>query len=120
MTAMRAKTPAVSHQLLQVVLDCVWVNHDADSHQRVESKVKDLVAEEGDDPCSAQLRQVKDQHTSHYRVLRVINQRNVLPLNPFSRSSEFYNEAEHEGFFFYLVCAVCGHPTYKDHQQGDR
>lgn len=56
MTAMRAKTPAVSHQLLQVVLDCVWVNHDADSHQRVESKVKDLVAEEGDDPCSAQLR----------------------------------------------------------------
>lgn len=47
----------VSYQLLQVVLDGVGVNHDADSHQRVESKVKYLVAEEGDDPGGTQLKQ---------------------------------------------------------------
>lgn len=47
----------VSYQLLQVVLDGVGVNHDADGHQGVESKVKDLVAEKWDNPGSAQLKQ---------------------------------------------------------------
>lgn len=45
-----------SYQLLQVVLDGVGVNHDADGHQGVQSKVKDLVAEKRDDPGSTQLK----------------------------------------------------------------
>lgn len=47
----------VSYQLLQVILDGVGVNHNADNHQGVESKVKDLVAEKWDNPGSAQLKQ---------------------------------------------------------------
>lgn len=38
------------HQLLEVVLHCIGVNHHANGYQRVEDKVKDLVAEEGNDP----------------------------------------------------------------------
>lgn len=44
-----------SYQLLQVILDGVGVNHDADGHQGVESKVKYLIAEKRDDPGSTQL-----------------------------------------------------------------
>lgn len=51
---------AAPHQLLQVILDGVGVDNDADGHQGVESKVKDLVAEKGDDPGSTQL---KHTHT---------------------------------------------------------
>lgn len=47
----------VSYQLLQVVLDGVGVNHDADGHQGVESKVEYLVAEKWDDPGSTQLKE---------------------------------------------------------------
>lgn len=47
----------LSYQLLQVILDGVWVNHNADSNQGVESKVKYLVAEERDDPSGTQLKQ---------------------------------------------------------------
>lgn len=46
-----------SYQLLQVVLYRVWVNHNADSNQSIESKVKYLVAEKWDDPGSTQLKQ---------------------------------------------------------------
>lgn len=52
----KRKTLEVSYQLLQVVLYCVWVNHDANSNQGVESKVKYLVAEKWDDPGSTQLK----------------------------------------------------------------
>lgn len=47
----------VSYQLLQVVLYCVRVNHNADGHQGVESKVKYLVAEKWDNPGGTQLKQ---------------------------------------------------------------
>lgn len=47
----------VSYQLLQVILYRVRVNHNADSDQGVESKVKYLVAEEWDDPGGTQLKQ---------------------------------------------------------------
>lgn len=50
------KKDLVPYQLLQVVLYRVWVNHNADSDQGVESKVKYLVAEERDDPGSTQLK----------------------------------------------------------------
>lgn len=62
-----AKKPAAvtekgrSYQLLQVILDGVGVNHDADGHQGVESKVKYLIAEKRDDPGSTQL-----EHTHFY------------------------------------------------------
>lgn len=46
-----------SHQLLQVVLNGVGVNHNAHSDECVESKVKNLVAEKGDDPGRTQLKQ---------------------------------------------------------------
>lgn len=46
-----------SYQLLQVVLYRVRVNHDADGHQRVEGKVKYLVAEKWDNPGRTQLKQ---------------------------------------------------------------
>ena len=44
-------------QLLEVILDRVWIDYDAHSHQGVECKVKYLVAEEGDDPGGMQLNQ---------------------------------------------------------------
>lgn len=53
----KRKTLKVSYQLLQVILYRVWVNHDADSDQSVESKVKYLVAEKWDDPGGTQLKQ---------------------------------------------------------------
>lgn len=53
----RSETLRVSHQLLQVILDRVWVNHNADGNQGVESKVKYLVAEKWNDPGSTQLKQ---------------------------------------------------------------
>lgn len=54
---LKRKTLRVSHQLLQVILYRVWVNHNADSDQGVESKVKYLVAEKWDDPGSTQLKE---------------------------------------------------------------
>lgn len=51
------KTLEVSHQLLQVILYRVRVNHNADGDQGVESKVKYLVAEKWDDPGGTQLKQ---------------------------------------------------------------
>lgn len=51
----KSGTLKVSYQLLQVILYCVGVNHNADGNQGVESKVKYLVAEKWDDPGSAQL-----------------------------------------------------------------
>lgn len=53
----KMKTLKISHQLLQVILYRVWVNHNADSDQGVESKVKYLVAEKWDDPGGTQLKQ---------------------------------------------------------------
>lgn len=53
----KSETLKVSYQLLQVILYCVGVNHNADGDQGVESKVKYLVAEKWDDPGSAQLKQ---------------------------------------------------------------
>lgn len=53
----KSKPLEVSYQLLQVVLYGVWVNHNADSDQGVESKVKYLVAEKWDDPGGTQLKQ---------------------------------------------------------------
>lgn len=50
-------TCEVSYQLLQIILYCVRVNHNADSDQGIESKVKYLVAEEWDDPGGTQLKQ---------------------------------------------------------------
>lgn len=75
--------PEAPHQLLQVILDGIWVNHDAHSHQRVEGKVKDLVAEEGDDPSRTQLKErdlgwmaVKELklHSSRSDRVRLINE----------------------------------------------
>lgn len=48
---------AFSYQLLQVILNGVGVNHDADGHQGVESKVKYLVAEKWDNPGGTQLKE---------------------------------------------------------------
>lgn len=45
-----------SHQLLEVVLHRIGVNHHANGYQRVEDKVKDLVAEEWNDPGCMLLR----------------------------------------------------------------
>lgn len=53
----RRRALEVSYQLLQVILYGVWVDHNADSNQGVESKVKYLVAEEWDDPSGTQLKQ---------------------------------------------------------------
>lgn len=39
-----------SHQLLEVVLHRVGINHHTNGHQRVKGKVEDLVAEEWNDP----------------------------------------------------------------------
>lgn len=46
-----------SHQLLEVVLHRIGVHHHANGHQRVEDKVKDLVAEEWNDPGRVLLRE---------------------------------------------------------------
>lgn len=53
----KRKKLEVSHQLLQVILYGVGVNHNADGYQGVESKVKYLVAEKWDDPGGTQLKQ---------------------------------------------------------------
>lgn len=44
------------HQLLEVVLHCVGINHHANGYQCVKGKVEDLVAEEWNDPSSVLLR----------------------------------------------------------------
>lgn len=58
----------LSYQLLQVILDGVGVNHDADGHQRVESKVKYLVAEKRDNPGRTQLEQMWTVPFQHRRA----------------------------------------------------
>lgn len=45
-----------SHQLLEVVLHRVGINHHANGYQRVKGKVEDLVAEEWNDPSCMLLR----------------------------------------------------------------
>ena len=40
----------VIYQLAEVVLNCAGIDKYTDGNQRVESKVKDLVTEERDDP----------------------------------------------------------------------
>lgn len=40
----------VIYQLTEVVLNCAGIDEYTDGNQRVESKVKDLVTEERDDP----------------------------------------------------------------------
>ena len=45
----------VTYQLSYVFLDGVWINKYGDRNQGVEGKIKDLVAEEWDDPACALL-----------------------------------------------------------------
>ncbi len=45
-----------SHQLLEVVLHRVGINHHTNGYQRVKGKVEDLVAEEWNDPSGVLLR----------------------------------------------------------------
>lgn len=54
----RRTIPKVAaHQLLKVILNGIWVNNNAHGDKCVESKVKNLVAEKGDDPGRTQLKQ---------------------------------------------------------------
>lgn len=46
----------------------VGVDHNTNSHQGVQCTVKDLVAEEWDDPSSMLLKQEKQFHVSHERI----------------------------------------------------
>lgn len=48
----RSKIVKVPYQLLKIVLNGVWVNHDTYSYQSVEGEVKDLVAEKWNNPSS--------------------------------------------------------------------
>lgn len=49
----------VIYQLAEVVLNCAGIDKYTDGNQRVESKVKDLVTEEGDDPSCMLLKSKK-------------------------------------------------------------
>lgn len=52
-------------QLLQVVLDPWQVGKRADGHQAAESKVKQLVAEERDEPAVAMLKEKREKSQFH-------------------------------------------------------
>lgn len=50
----------VIYQLAEVVLNCAGIDEYTDGNQRVESKVKDLVTEERDDPsCMLLQKEIK-------------------------------------------------------------
>lgn len=49
-------------QLLQVVLDPGQVGQRTDGHQAAQSKVKELVAEEGDEPAVTMLRERRERN----------------------------------------------------------
>lgn len=61
-----------SHQLLEVVLHRVGINHHTNGYQRVKGKVEDLVAEEWNDPSCMLLRGTdgggKRRHMVSYKV----------------------------------------------------
>lgn len=48
------------YQLLKIVLYSVGVNNNTYCYQSVKSKVKELVAEERNDPCSMLLKEKKE------------------------------------------------------------
>lgn len=94
----RREGSGVSYQLLQVVLYRVRVNHNADGHQGVESKVKYLVAEKWDNPGGTQLKQTQG-----------------LPL----QQALLVTQTRRRDTRVYLVSAICCHPTYQYHEQRD-
>lgn len=56
-----------SHQLLEVVLHRVGINHHTNGHQCVKGKVKDLVAKEWNDPSCMLLCGRKEEQTKNNR-----------------------------------------------------
>ena len=68
----------VTYQLSYVFLDGVWINKYGDRNQGVEGKIKDLVAEEWDDPGCALLNR-REKSVLVYLVLQniILIQRNL-------------------------------------------
>ena len=97
------------YQLLEVVLDCVGVNHHTNGYQGVKGKVKDLVAEEGNDPSGMLL---KNENRNNLKcVLGIWMQQWFWII--------LYYWCLCVCAFPYLVSTIGCHTTYKDHDQGN-
>lgn len=57
-------------QLLQVVLDPRQVGERTDGHQAAQSKVKQLVAEERDEPAVTMLRETRETESNSLQLLQ--------------------------------------------------
>lgn len=85
-----------THQLLEVVLHCIGINHHTYGYQCIKGKVKDLVAEEWNNPSSMLLQ--RTQTIKKY----------FLSMN--------IDHVWTEMLFIYLVSTICCHATYENHE----
>lgn len=92
---MTAGWSEATDQLLQVVLDPRQVGEGTDRHQAAQSKVKQLVAEERDEPAVTMLKGTREKSQFHFSCSNQTQETfNVCPLQKPEGPTDSYKALE--------------------------